>query len=273
MRSAKSVLFAAPMAALLAAGFAVATPDAARAELRVITSVKPVHALVAGVMEGVGTPDLLLEGAASPHTYALKPSQARALSEADVVFWIGETLESFLVKPVETIAEGARAVSLMEAPGLVTYPVREGGTFEGHDHGDHDEHGHDDHGHDDHGHDEHAHDDHDHDHDHDEHAHDDHDHGHDEHKHDEHAHDDHKHDEHAKDEHDDHGHDDHDEHAHGEFDAHFWLDPVNGKAMVRAIESALSAAGMIATVSGLILGLACLFGPKRHPVQQGAVEP
>jgi len=233
---------------------------AALAEPAVVASIKPVHSLAAAIMQGVGTPTLILEGAGSPHTYSLKPSQARRLQEADLVFWIGRDLEAFLEKPVETLAKNARTVTLLETPGLNLLNFREGGPFDAHDHeghGDHDDHDHDehadhkDHGHDDHAHDEHDHDkhadhkDHDHDeHDHDEHAHDDHkDHDHDDHAHDEHDHDEHDHEKHAdhKDhDHDDHAHHGHEGHDHGEFDAHVWLDPANAKILARAMAEALS---------------------------------
>lgn len=118
------------------------------AEPRVVASIKPVHALVAAVMEGVGTPELIVGGAASPHAYALKPSQAQALENADLIFWVGHELESFLEKPVETIGSGARAVELIDAGGLTQLPFREGGPFEAHmheeqeDHADGDDHDH-----------------------------------------------------------------------------------------------------------------------------------
>lgn len=124
---------------------------AAAAELQVVASIKPVHALVAGVMQGVGEPLLLVPGGASPHEYSLKPSDARALSMARVVFWIGPDLESFLVKPLAN-AQQARSVALMDAPGVTVLPLRAGGAWEAHERGhnshdpaksDADEHGHD----------------------------------------------------------------------------------------------------------------------------------
>ena len=60
----------------------------AQAEINVVASVKPVHSLVSAVMEGIGVPDLIVKGAASPHTYALKPSQAEQIEKADLVFWM-----------------------------------------------------------------------------------------------------------------------------------------------------------------------------------------
>ena len=176
----------------------------AQADVKVVTSIKPVHSLVSAVMAGVGEPSLLVKGAGSPHTYALKPSQAQQLQDAELVFWMSHDLEAFLENSIENIATNAKSVPLMEAHGLTKLPFREGGAFDSHDHDDHDDH--DEHKHDEHGHE----------------GHDDHD----EHKHDEHGHEDH---------------DDHDEHKHDEhgFDAHVWLDPVNAKAMVHEIEEAL----------------------------------
>lgn len=97
-------------------------------------------------MKGVGEPAILVDGAASPHGYSLKPSQASALQEADVIFWIGPELETFLEKPIETIAGKAEAVALIDADGVKTLAPREGGAFEAHDHGEEEGHGHD-HGH------------------------------------------------------------------------------------------------------------------------------
>ena len=136
--------------------------------LSVVTSIKPIHSLVSAVMDGIGTPSLIIEGAGSPHTYALKPSQAKALQDADLVFWISPAIESFLEKPIKEIASSARIITLSDAHGLIKIEFREGENFDSHDdhakHDDHDEHAkHDDHDnhakHDDH--DEHAkHDDH-----------------------------------------------------------------------------------------------------------------
>lgn len=169
----------------------------------VVASIKPVHSLVAAVMEGVGEPELLVKGAASPHAYALRPSEARALERAKVVFWVGEGMETFLAGPLETLGGNARVVELVKAHDLVELDFREGGPFEAHDHGDHE--GHD-----------HAHDDDDDDDDDEA----DHDGG----------------DNHA---HEGHGHEGHD---HGAIDMHLWLDPSNAKAFVHEIEEALSAA-------------------------------
>ncbi|TAV90234.1 zinc ABC transporter substrate-binding protein [Rhizobium leguminosarum] len=99
----------------------------------VVTSIKPIHSLVSAIMQGVGEPELIVDGAASPHTYNLKPSNARALQEAKVIFWVGPGLEAFLKKPLQALGRDASIAELDNAPGLVKLPFREGGAFEPHD--------------------------------------------------------------------------------------------------------------------------------------------
>ena len=151
--------------AFLATTILSAGGSLAQAEVKVVTSIKPIHSLVSAVMVGVGEPSLLVKGAGSPHTYSLKPSQAKQLQEADLVFWMGHDLEAFLENSIESIATNAKSVPLMDSHGLTKLEFREGGAFEDHgdnddhkkdDHGhdDHDDHKKDDHGHNDHGHDE-----------------------------------------------------------------------------------------------------------------------
>ena len=123
----------------------------ANAETKVIASIKPLHSLVSYVMDGVGKPGILVDGSSSPHTFQLKPSHAEMLQEADIVFWIGEDLESFLESPLESIATNSKHIALMESDEIELLKFREKNIFEDHD--DHaDEHG-DDHadGHGDHG--------------------------------------------------------------------------------------------------------------------------
>lgn len=210
----------------------------------VAVDIAPVHSLVARVMEGVGTPDLIVQPGGSPHEYNLRPSEASALQEANLVFWIGEDLTPWMEGAIETLADGATVTSLLEADGTVLLDFRTSALFEAHDHGDEDSHGrekhaedkdHDDHDHDDeHGHEDHAEDQDQDDHDHsDEHAEgDDHDHE-DEHGHDDHAEgEDHDHEEHAG----------HDDHAHGDHDPHAWLSPENANTWLNVIAAQLSAA-------------------------------
>jgi zinc transport system substrate-binding protein len=117
-------------------------PASGAAVPEVVASIKPVHSLVAGVMQGIGEPDLLVKGAGSEHSYSLRPSEARALDQAEVVFLVGETMETFLIKPLQALAGDARIVELSEVPGLTLLATREGGMWEAHG----DEHADADHG-------------------------------------------------------------------------------------------------------------------------------
>ena len=117
--------------ALALAASSWAVPGAAFADSpAVVASIKPVYSLVAGVMAGVGKPALIVHGAASPHTYSLRPSDARALDAAQLVFWVGPSMESFLAKPLQALAGRAEIVEIDRAPGINTLPARIGGVWE-----------------------------------------------------------------------------------------------------------------------------------------------
>ena len=180
---------------------------------RVAVDIAPVHSLVTRVMEGVGTPDLIIQAGASPHEYSLRPSEAAALQDANLVFWIGSGLTPWLTDTIETLAPNANVTELLEADGTIELEFREGALFEAHD----------DHKEDDDDHADEAHDDHE------EESHDDHD--------DEKA----DHDDHSDDDHDDEeaG---HDEHEHGNHDPHAWLSPQNAMTWMNVIAGQLSAA-------------------------------
>jgi len=106
------------------------TSTAALAEVpRVVTDIPPVHSLVAAVMEGVGTPGLLLEAGASAHDFQMRPSQAAALAAADLVIWVGPELTPWLEGALEARPEGAAVLGLLGAEGVY---LREYG---GDDHG------------------------------------------------------------------------------------------------------------------------------------------
>ena len=179
----------------------------------VVVSIKPIHGIASAIMEGVGKPVLMIDGASSPHAYSLRPSEARSLQEADLVIYVSHSLEGFLKKPLATLSGNAHQLELADIDGLTVRAMREGGAWEahshdheGHDHEDHEDEHHDEHGHDEHGHDEHAHaEEHDHDHDHD----------------------------HAHEGEEDHHHDE------GGIDAHLWLDPANGASIAKAIATEL----------------------------------
>ena len=178
---------------------------------KVATDIAPVHSLVSRVMQGVGEPALIVPSGATPHEYSLRPSEAAAIQDAEIVFWIGPDLTPWMGDAVQTLAANATVTTLMDVEGTTELPFRESALFETHAHGD------DDHGHEE----EHAEaHDHDHDHDHDEKAQDDHDHDHG-----------HDHDETA-----------HDDHGHGAHDPHAWLSPDNGAVWLNAIAAKLSAA-------------------------------
>lgn len=207
--------------------FSVFSATAAWSEVSVVTSIKPIHSLVAAVMDGAGTPDLLVEGGASPHTYSLKPSQAAKLEQADVIFWVGPQIETFLEKPIESIAHDAKNITLMQTPDLVLLENRSNEAFEAHDHdhGHHSDEAHHEKKHDDHaGHEKHEEDHADHGHGdekHDDHA------SHEKHEaeHADHAHGDEKHHDHAshekhEEDHADHGHGDEKHHDHASHEKH-----------------------------------------------------
>lgn len=168
---------------------------------RVVTDVFPVQMMVARVMDGVGAPEVLLEPGADPHSYSLKPSQANALSQSDIVFWVGSDLAPWLEKPIDTLAANALAIQLLESSGTEKHMFREDIAFEFDDDEHHDE----------------------------EHAHDD------EEEHDEHG------EEHADDHHDeDHAESEEDHHHHDGEDPHAWLGPKNASVWLNVIASALS---------------------------------
>ncbi len=133
---------------ILFSGILVATASA-RAELKVVTTIKPLHSLISNVMDGIGEPGLIIEGSISPHSFTMKPSHAKMLEEADIVFWIGESIETSLEEPLESIAKSAEVVEFMEVETIAKLKFREESIFGDHDdHDDHDDHsGHDHHGH------------------------------------------------------------------------------------------------------------------------------
>ena len=103
---------------------------------QVVVSIKPIHSLVMGVMEGIAVPNLLLSGGESPHTYSLRPSQVRQLHQANLLIWIGPNIEIFLEKTVATLSNKTQQLRLFEVPGLTLLKIREGGAWEAHSHGD-----------------------------------------------------------------------------------------------------------------------------------------
>ncbi|MGE5546231.1 MAG: zinc ABC transporter substrate-binding protein [Solirubrobacterales bacterium] len=127
-----------PLAVLTMIAALAASPARAEAP-RVAASIQPLHSLVAAVMRGVAEPALVVRGAASEHTYALKPSDARMLEQAQLVVLVDPHYEGFLAKPLERLAGRAEIVAMADLPGISRLPQREGGVWEADEHG----HGHD----------------------------------------------------------------------------------------------------------------------------------
>ena len=122
----------------------ILTAPAARAEVpRVVTDIAPVHSLVAQVMDGVATPDLIVPPGADAHHLALRPSDAQRIAAAEVVIWVGPALTPWLAEPLDTLAPAAATLTLIDTPGWSRRELAEGA---GHDHGhDHGAAGHADH--------------------------------------------------------------------------------------------------------------------------------
>ncbi|WP_045838198.1 zinc ABC transporter substrate-binding protein [Hyphomicrobium sp. 99] len=116
---------------------------------KVVVTIKPIHSLVSRIMDGVGEPQLIVEGSASPHTFTLKPSTARAIHDADVFVRVSDQLEPFTRKIVTSLPSNVTVLTLAGADGVTLLDQRQGGTFEKHEHGheeaagkaeDHDDH-------------------------------------------------------------------------------------------------------------------------------------
>ncbi len=106
------------------------TFTSANAEIKVVASIKPIHSLVSYLMDGIGKPDLIVDGYASPHGFAMKPSHAKMIQNDDLIFWVGEDLENFLEKPLSSIAKKAEKIELIEIKGLQVLKFRERNIFD-----------------------------------------------------------------------------------------------------------------------------------------------
>nr|WP_272885911.1 zinc ABC transporter substrate-binding protein [Stutzerimonas stutzeri] len=143
----------------------------AHAEIEVLTSIKPLQLIAAAVQDGVGKPAVLLPPGASPHHYAMRPSDVRQIRSADLFYWIGPDMEGFLAP----VLEGRKrpSVAIQSLPGLTLRHFGDAAGEHEAEHDRHDEHAHEAHGehseqvhdeHDDHAHEAADHDEHDHDH-------------------------------------------------------------------------------------------------------------
>ncbi|HSS66329.1 MAG TPA: zinc ABC transporter substrate-binding protein [Gammaproteobacteria bacterium] len=126
------------LSALLFLLFLSAAAHAAVERPRVTVSIQPIHSLVAGVMSGIGEPRLLVKGYGSPHAYQMRPSDAAALYQADLVFWMGVPLENFLVKPLQNVRPPARVLTLLDLEGLDLLENRGSGVWHPHQREAHD---------------------------------------------------------------------------------------------------------------------------------------
>lgn len=123
--------------ALVSLAVALVMPRAAAAGTpEVVVTIKPVHSLVAALLDGIAKPALLVDGAASPHTYALKPSDGRAIDRAQVFVRIGDTVDPFARKIVAGLDRKVTVVTLEQIPGLTLKSIRTGANFEAHHHDD-----------------------------------------------------------------------------------------------------------------------------------------
>ncbi len=122
------------------ATFLVLLAAPAAAQPKIVTSFPMLQSLAAAVS---GTePESIVRGGGSPHTYSMRPSDARALEQADLVIWIGEDYEGFLERPIKALGNRARVLELSDAPGVVKLKSREGGVWEGDGHAHGHKHGH-----------------------------------------------------------------------------------------------------------------------------------
>ncbi|WP_462401585.1 zinc ABC transporter substrate-binding protein [Pseudomonas sp. Marseille-QA0332] len=115
----------------------------ARADVQVLTSIKPLQQIAAAVQEGVGSPEVLLPPGASPHHYALRPSDVRKVAQVDLLYWIGPDMEGFLPRVLASRQKATVAVQDLPGMHLRRFGEDSHSHEAGHDHDDHDDHDHD----------------------------------------------------------------------------------------------------------------------------------
>jgi len=91
---------------------------------KVVTTIAPLHSIASNVMQGLSSPKLLLKGNSSPHSYSMKPSEAKALAEADLILWVGPSLESFLTKAINSLGKKAKVIELLKEEDLFLLDAR-----------------------------------------------------------------------------------------------------------------------------------------------------
>ena len=100
----------------------------------VSVDIAPLHSLVASVMNGVGVPNLIIPPGSSPHDHQLRPSEAKAMQDANIVFWMGEELTPWMENAVKTLSSNASVTTFLENDKTSLLEFREGALFEAHDH-------------------------------------------------------------------------------------------------------------------------------------------
>ena len=98
-------------------------------DFQVVVSIKPIQSLVASIMDGIGSPKVLITGTDTVHGYQIKPSDARVIENAEIVFWVGPNLESSFITTFENLAANATIVELSELDGLTLLESREDVSF------------------------------------------------------------------------------------------------------------------------------------------------
>ncbi|MCW9032696.1 MAG: zinc ABC transporter substrate-binding protein [Rhodospirillales bacterium] len=115
-----------PKAILAALFIFTGASTAAQADVpKVVVSIKPLHSIVSAVMGDLGKPTLLVKGATTPHAYSLKPSDAKAINDADVIVWVGEGLETFLTKPLLSLSKKPSIVTMTQNDRIYTLEIRD----------------------------------------------------------------------------------------------------------------------------------------------------
>jgi zinc transport system substrate-binding protein len=104
--------------------FALTLSSTTHADMKVAVTVKPIHSLVSGIMKGIGEPALIMTGSASPHHYSLRPSERRTLADADLIFWVGPELETFMPRILHSLEPSTSSIALIESTGLELLPAR-----------------------------------------------------------------------------------------------------------------------------------------------------
>lgn len=120
---------------------ALLNPVHAEETTGVVVSIKPLHSLVQGVMGHTGTAELLVDSAATPHGFSLKPSQVRKLQNAQILFFVDELFETFLENAVSAAPAQLHTIGIIEEATLPLLDLREGGAWDSHTHEEHSDHG------------------------------------------------------------------------------------------------------------------------------------